>query len=141
MDRISKSARSANMSNVKSRDTKPEMLVRRFLHGRGLRYRLHGKGLPGSPDLVLRKHGSVVFVHGCFWHRHSGCSRATEPSSRRDFWLGKFERNVARDREAEGRLRELGWRVFVIWECELKHAASLERLADEIIGNARSTNQ
>jgi DNA mismatch endonuclease (patch repair protein) len=107
------------MSRIRGRDTKPEMALRKVLHGLGLRYRLHAANLPGKPDLVFPRFRTVVFVHGCFWHRHSGCKIATTPKSNTDFWVAKFERNVARDRCTARQLRAAGWRVIVAWECQL----------------------
>lgn len=118
MDRISKSARSGNMSRIRRANTRPEMVVRRLLHGLGFRFRLHQKALPGTPDIVLPRWRTAVFVNGCFWHRHAGCPRANTPASRQDYWLPKLARNVERDREAQGALRALSWRVVVVWECE-----------------------
>ncbi len=105
------------MSAITAKDTKPERLVRSHLHRAGLRFRLHARGLPGRPDIVLPRWNTVVFVHGCFWHRHGGCRRATTPSSNRRFWNRKFRENVTRDRRNLTALRLAGWRVYVIWEC------------------------
>lgn len=112
-------ARSRNMAAIRGKDTKPEMLVRSWVHRRGFRFRLHAKGMPGSPDLVLARHRTVVFVHGCFWHSH-GCSNSVVPQTRREFWVEKLGRNVARDAKNFRELTELGWRVFVVWECDLR---------------------
>lgn len=114
------------MRAVKRAHTKPEIIVRQALHALGLRFRLHRRDLPGSPDIVLPRLGTVVFVHGCFWHRHPGCRYATTPKSRQEYWLPKFEANVERDARKEAQLRELGWRVAVIWECETKNLEALE---------------
>lgn len=119
-------SRSDIMRAVKRAHTKPEMIVRRALHALGLRFRLHRRDLPGSPDIVLPRLRTVVFVHGCFWHRHPGCRYATTPKSRQEYWLPKFEANVERDARKEAQLRELGWRVAVIWECETKSLEALE---------------
>lgn len=124
--------RSRTMRAVKGRNTSPELRLRRALHAMGLRYRLHGSGLPGSPDLVLPRWRAAVFVHGCFWHRHPGCRYATTPASRRDYWLPKFARTVERDRRALEALRTRGWRTAVVWECALKAreaAATAEAVA------------
>jgi DNA mismatch endonuclease, patch repair protein len=107
------------MSRIRGKDTQPELALRRVIHGLGLRYRLQGADLPGKPDLVLPRHKAVVFVHGCFWHRHVGCNIATIPKSNTEFWVAKFRRNVARDSHVITALNMLGWRVFVVWECEL----------------------
>lgn len=121
------------MSRVRGRDTKPEMIVRRMLHGMGYRFRLHRRDLPGSPDIVLPSRQIAIFVHGCFWHRHPGCRLASMPRTRTEFWEGKFARNVARDEADVLRLQELGWQVIVIWECETRDPRRLEqRLQDEI---------
>lgn len=132
MDRLTPERRSWLMSRVRARDTSAEMRVRRAAHGLGLRYRLYRRDLPGTPDLVFPKHRVVVFVHGCFWHRHPGCKKATSPKSRVEFWQSKFDRNVARDRQNVEELRTLGWRVAIIWECEAKVAEALSRHLKEI---------
>lgn len=115
------------MRAVGRKDTAPELLVRSVLHRLGLRFRVHGKTLPGTPDIVLKKHRAVVFVHGCFWHRHKGCRRATTPVVRAEFWGNKFAGNVARDARVSSALRKMGWRVVVIWECQTKPHSKLER--------------
>lgn len=107
------------MAGIRGRDTKPEMLVRSWLHQAGLRFRVHDRSLPGSPDVVLPRWNAVVFVHGCFWHRHTGCPRTTSPATRRAFWNAKFASNVARDERNRRALRRLGWRVRTVWECSL----------------------
>lgn len=118
------------MSRVAQKNTGPELRVRRIAHALGLRFRLHRRDLPGTPDLVFPRHQVALFVHGCFWHRHSGCRKATTPKSRQEFWQGKFDRNVERDREVEAALLDLGWRVETIWECETRDASALRaRLA------------
>src|SRR5215210_2417244 len=109
------------MSRVRGADTKPEIRVRSFLHRLGYRFRLHRRDLPGRPDIVLARYGTVIFVHGCFWHQHPGCSKASLPETNRGEWTSKLARNVERDRENQGVLREAGWRVVTIWECELKN--------------------
>lgn len=113
------------MSRVRAKDTKPEMVVRRIVHGLGYRYRLHRRDLPGRPDLVLPRLGAVIFVHGCFWHRHPGCRLASTPSTNVEFWQAKFLRNVERDAEAIRRLEADGWRVLVVWECETRAREAL----------------
>lgn len=110
--------RSRVMSRIRGYDTTPERTVRSYLHRAGFRFRLHRKDLPGSPDIVLPKWNAVVFVHGCFWHRHAGCRKAYTPKSNTTFWTKKFESNVERDRRKAMELKQLGWRVFAIWECE-----------------------
>lgn len=115
------------MSRIRSRDTSPEMIVRRLVHGMGYRYRLHVASLPGKPDIVLPRLKSIIEVRGCFWHQHSGCIDSHVPKSRVQYWGPKLERNMLRDRENGRELRKLGWRVCVIWECETKAAARLSR--------------
>lgn len=114
---------------IKSKNTKPEMIVRSICHEMGFRYRLHRKDLPGSPDLVFPKHRLCIFVHGCFWHRHPGCKYAYTPKSRPDFWLPKLARNVERDLQVQERLKALGWKVVIVWEC---HTKDREILHNEI---------
>lgn len=120
MDIVDPTRRSRMMATIRGKDTKPEMLVRRFLHAQGLRFRLHRADLPGKPDIVLPRLRSCVFVHGCFWHRHPGCRYAVLPKTRAEFWAAKLEGNVERDRQAIEALRNAGWTVFIIWECELR---------------------
>lgn len=131
MDRMTKDQRSAHMRRIKKVNTKPEIAVRSAAHGLGLRFRLHSKGLPGTPDLVFPRHRVAIFVHGCFWHQHGGCRLARIPKSRTDYWLPKFQRNQARDTRNVEALREAGWRVAVIWECETADARYLsDRVRD-----------
>jgi DNA mismatch endonuclease, patch repair protein len=125
MDHVSPSRRSWLMSCVKSENTAPELRVRKVAHALGYRFRLHQRHLLGSPDLVFARLRSVVFVHGCFWHRHPGCAKASMPASRQGFWTDKFARNVARDASVRRELRKAGWRVCVIWECETKKPSRL----------------
>lgn len=113
------------MSLVRSKNTKPELAVRKLVFSMGYRYRLHSVGLPGKPDLVFRVRKKAIFVHGCFWHRHEGCKKATIPSSHIDYWLPKFAKTVERDREHLNSLGALGWKTLVVWECELKDADAL----------------
>ena len=120
--------RAALMARIRTVHTKPEQTVRRWLHAQGFRFRLHPKGLPGTPDLVLPKHRLAVFVHGCFWHSHPGCNRATIPKTRREFWQNKLQRNAQRDQEAERALQDRGWRVVTVWECETRHEQMLRRV-------------
>ncbi|HQS99791.1 MAG: very short patch repair endonuclease [Hydrogenophilales bacterium 16-64-46] len=115
--------RSRMMSSIRGKDTKPERILRALLFSRGFRYRLHVRKLPGSPDLVFPKYRAVVFVHGCFWHRHEGCRHSTTPRTNEEFWQRKFLGNVVRDRRHVGALHALGWRVATVWECALKHSA------------------
>jgi DNA mismatch endonuclease (patch repair protein) len=130
-DTMTPEKRSALMSKIRGTDTRPEMAVRRMLHAFGYRFRLHRRDLPGSPDVVLPSRRTVLFVHGCFWHRHEGCKRATTPGTRTEFWLDKFSANKARDARNESRLRESGWTVETVWECETLRPEILEnRLRD-----------
>lgn len=117
------------MAKIGGKHTAPELAVRRLVHAMGYRFRLHRRDLPGSPDLVFPRLRAVVFVHGCFWHRHRGCAKASVPKTRRAFWTAKFAANVARDVRAERRLRALGWRVLTVWECEVKDGSAALRLA------------
>lgn len=119
VDIVEKSVRSKMMAANKAKNTKPELLLRQFLHGKGFRYRIHVRSLPGSPDLVLSKYKLVIFVHGCFWHQHAGCRFASTPDERREQWQQKFSGTLARDSRHISELRQAGWRVFVIWECGL----------------------
>ena len=112
--------RSRNMSAIKSKNTKPEIAVRKVLHSMGYRFRLHSKDLPGSPDIVLPKYKTVIFVHGCFWHRHENCKYATTPKTREEFWESKFKENVIRDKSHQKKLSAIGWKIIIVWECEIK---------------------
>jgi DNA mismatch endonuclease (patch repair protein) len=116
------------MSRIRSRNTKPEILVRKFLFAHGFRYRLHDKKLPGTPDIVLPKYRTVIFVHGCFWHGHQSCRYFVIPKTKTEWWLNKINRNIANDIKSAGMLKERGWRVINIWECELKKGAADENL-------------
>ena len=115
------------MSRIRGKDTAPEIIVRRLLHGMGYRFTLHRKDLPGRPDIVLPKYQTVVFVHGCFWHRHTGCKDATMPKTRREWWEAKLGGNAARDKRKQAALRRAGWRVITVWECETENPEKLER--------------
>ncbi|NMY43490.1 DNA mismatch endonuclease Vsr [Pseudomonas sp. WS 5013] len=134
MDTLSPLERSQRMARVKSKGTKPEMLVRRLVFSMGYRYRLHGSRLPGHPDMVFKGRRKVIFVHGCFWHRHEGCKLARLPKSRLDFWLPKLEGNRQRDAQKLEQLCEQGWKSLVIWECELKDLGSLEKRLRAFLG-------
>ena len=135
MDVVDSATRSRMMARIRSKDTKPEMTVRRYLHGQGFRYRLHVRDLPGSPDLVLPKYRVAILVHGCFWHRHAGCRFATTPASNVERWNVKFRANMDRDARKLESLEKAGWHVIVVWECELRRdpAGRLQRLAQEIM--------
>lgn len=132
MDRISRERRSANMAAIRGKDTKPEVIVRRYLHAKGFRFRLHKAGLPGKPDIVLARYNSVILVHGCFWHVHECPLGAVKPKTNADFWAAKRQRNVERDGEKVTALRQLGWRVKVIWECEIETGSFTEGLCEWI---------
>lgn len=134
MDTLSPSDRSLRMAKVKSKGTKPEMVVRRLLFSMGFRYRLHDRSLPGRPDIIFKGKKKVIFVHGCFWHRHDGCPLARLPKSRLDFWIPKLEGNRERDIRTLLQLRSLGWDVLVIWECELKDLNLLEKMLKGFLG-------
>jgi len=140
-DIVDKQTRSRMMAGIRGKDTKPEMVLRRALHARGFRYRLHGKGVPGRPDLILAKHRAVIFVHGCFWHRHEGCLYATTPATRPEFWAEKFASNVRRDRAAHDALAADGWRVATIWECALRKREKIQpavaRVSEWLLSESR----
>lgn len=125
MDKLTPEHRSWNMSRIFSANTKPELAVRSLLHKMGYRFRLHRKDLPGKPDIVLTKYKTVIFVHGCFWHRHDACQYAYTPKSRVKFWKEKFEGNIERDIRKKNELEALGWKVILIWECELSDLESI----------------
>ena len=135
-DTLSQTQRSCNMSHIRGKNTKPEILVRRGLHARGFRFRLHNKKLPGSPDVVLPKYGVAIMVNGCFWHGHKGCRYATKPKANVEFWETKIARNQHRDEVTNAHLEGLGWHVITVWECELggksEAASKLDALAEEI---------
>lgn len=136
-DSLTRERRSWNMSRIRARNTGPELRLRSLLHREGFRFRLHAKRLPGSPDIVLPKYRTVIFIHGCFWHRHPGCRNATMPSTRQEFWREKLDGNVSRDLRNQGALEAAGWTVLTIWECELKADAEgiVCCLVDELRGD------
>jgi DNA mismatch endonuclease, patch repair protein len=125
-DRLTPAQRSLNMSRIGSKNTKPEKLIRSLLHRMGYRFRLHQTSLPGKPDIVLKKYSYVIFVHGCFWHRHNGCKYAFNPTSKTEYWLPKLKRNIERDKENQDALKKVGWNILIIWECELKNINKLK---------------
>lgn len=133
-DKLTPEKRSWNMSRIKGKDTKIEVEVRKYLFSKGYRFRKNDKRYPGKPDIVLPKYHVAIFVHGCFWHRHEGCKDATTPKTRTEFWLEKFDKNVKNDRIKQEKLRKLGWKVIVIWECEIKKdlIKTMEWLEQEI---------
>jgi DNA mismatch endonuclease (patch repair protein) len=133
----SKETRSYNMSRIKSKNTKPEMLVRRFLHRNGFRYRLHVKNMPGKPDIVLPKYKTVIFIHGCFWHGHEECKYYVVPKTRTEWWLNKINGNINNDTKSEESLKALGWNIIKIWECELKKTTAEDTLS-HLISNLKS---
>jgi DNA mismatch endonuclease (patch repair protein) len=126
-DKISPARRSANMSRIRSKNTRPEMVVRRLLHRLGYRFRLHARELPGKPDVVFRRRRKAIQVHGCFWHRHAGCRDCSVPRSRQEYWLPKFAATVARDERTLTELRAIGWDVLIVWDCETGDLADLEK--------------
>ena len=135
MDHVSEDRRSAIMASVGSKNTAPELIVRRILHALGYRFRLHRKDLPGKPDVVLPKYRTCLFIHGCFWHRHPNCKKSSLPKSNTSFWEKKFERNIHRDYEVTATLRSMGWNVVIIWECQTKSPALLAELLSNIVSN------
>lgn len=141
MDRLTREHRSWNMSRIRGHDTGPERMVRSLLHRLGFRFRLHSRRLPGRPDIVLPKYRSVVFVHGCFWHRHLDCPFAYTPKSRVDFWASKFAENVARDRRTTAALRQVGWKAVIVWECELRNPEALSRRLERILRRSRAADR
>ena len=135
MDSLTPEERSKRMAMVRGKDTRPEMIVRRLVHGLGYRYRLHSRTLPGHPDLVFASRGKVIFVHGCFWHRHrKGCPLTRMPKSRLEFWRPKIEENQRRDRRTRKALTEQGWDYLIIWECQVTDARKLTRRVREYLG-------
>ena len=120
VDRISEEQRSWNMSRIRGADTRPELQLRSLLHGAGYRFRLHDPKLPGRPDMILKKYRAVIFVNGCYWHRHPNCPNTTTPGTRTEFWQAKFDDTVERDKRKAAELTDRGWRVITIWECELE---------------------
>ncbi len=139
-DKISPEHRSWNMSRIKGKDTKIEVMVRQYLFHYGFRFRKNDKRYPGKPDVVLPKYKTAIFVHGCFWHRHEGCKLATIPKTRTEFWMEKFAKNVANDKKHYEQLRDMGWNVIVIWECELENdfKTTMEKVVCDIRSNVES---
>lgn len=136
-DVFSESKRSSIMAQVRSKDTKPELVVRSILHRLGYRFRIHRKGLPGKPDIVLPKHSTVIFVNGCFWHGHPDCKRSSLPKSRQDFWKEKIEANVERDRRAQEKLTKQGWNVVIVWQCQISSESDWAKSLMESIHEPR----
>jgi len=141
VDRLTPERRSRLMSRVRSKNTTPELAVRRMVHGLGCRYGLHRKDLPGTPDIVLRARNSIIFVHGCFWHRHPRCAKASNPSTRVAFWTDKFRKNVSRDKASRAALRRLGWRVLVVWECETKIPSRLQSKLERFLISSETAGE
>ena len=138
-DIVDPATRSRMMAGIRNRDTAPERAVRRELYGLGIRYRLHNGKLPGRPDIVIGRLRTVIFVHGCYWHRHPGCRLAYTPKSNVEFWLAKLEGNAARDARNQDRLTELGWQVIVIWECETRERVVLRERLAKLLGMESAT--
>lgn len=124
--------RSYNMSKIRSKNTMPEIAVRRFLFANGYRFRIHDKNLPGNPDIVLKKYNTVIFIHGCFWHMHKGCKFSSVPSTNKEYWIPKLVKNVEKDKTAAKALRKLGWKVITLWECKLQKR-EVENTLDKLI--------
>jgi DNA mismatch endonuclease, patch repair protein len=126
--------RSYNMSQIKAKDTKPELIVRKYLHKKGFRFRLHSNKLPGKPDIILPKFKTIIFINGCFWHGHDGCNKFVVPRTRTEWWLNKINKTKKRDAQVSQELKQMGWKVIIIWECELKSNADeqLFKLTEEI---------
>lgn len=138
VDRLTKEQRSRNMAAIKSKDTRPEIAVRKFLHSKGLRFRVQGSKLPGKPDIVLAKWRTVIFVNGCFWHRHKGCNLASIPDTNAQKWEEKFKQNIARDNRNYIELSRLSWKTIIIWECDVRKGGYKKWLIDEITGASTS---
>jgi len=133
VDHLTKEKRSWNMSRIRSKDTKPEMIVRSLLHRMGFRFRLHRKDLPGKPDIVLPKYKIVIFVHGCFWHGHKACKRGNTPKTNRKYWFPKINKNKERDKKHRRKLKKQGWNTVVIWECQCNNRKVLDRIVEKYL--------
>ena len=140
MDVHDKKTRSYNMSRIKGKNTKPEEIVRKYLFSKGFRYRKNYKKLPGKPDIVLPRYKTVIFVHGCFWHGHPGCKYAYTPKSNAEFWINKISSNRERDVITKHKLEESGWKVIIVWECELRHEKDFSNLIERLSLDIRSQN-
>ena len=132
-DVFSKEKRSWIMSRVRGRDTKPEIVVRSFVHRMGFRFRIHRRDLPGNPDIVLPRHGKVIFVHGCFWHGHKRCQRSKRPTTNKGFWNKKLDENIERDKRFQRKLRLMGWKVLVLWQCEVRKPEKMLRKLERFL--------
>ncbi|MGF6161155.1 very short patch repair endonuclease [Pseudomonas fluorescens] len=140
MDIVDTTTRSRMMSSIRGKNTKPEIFIRKLLHSHGFRFRIHQKTLPGQPDIVLKKYNTCIFINGCFWHRHPGCSLATYPKTHTDFWSEKFRRTIERDILNISNLETLGWQVIIIWECEInRYHSNFDELAKQIQSRTLST--
>lgn len=138
-DIFSKDKRSRIMSKISGKETKPEILIRKFLFSKGFRFRKNDKKLLGKPDIVLPKYKTIIFVHGCFWHQHKGCRKANRPTSNTEFWNIKLDKNVKRDKENIKLLKRSGWKIIIIWECELKNAERIENLKKKLVSKLSTT--
>ncbi len=141
MDVVNKQTRSKMMSNIKSKNTKPELTIRSLLHQKGFRFRIHDKNLPGKPDIVLKKYNAVIFIHGCYWHRHENCKLASTPRQNVEFWNKKFSDNMRRDSEVFYQLKLLGWRTAVIWECSIRDKKNLPDYVDRLVSWLQSDSE
>lgn len=135
MDKISPERRSANMGRIRSKNTSPEIVLRRLIHGLGYRFRLHRRDLPGKPDIVFPSRRKIILMHGCFWHQHSACPEGRIPGSRPEYWVEKLKRNQVRDEANRTLLEQQGWKIFVVWECELKDAAAVTKAVKKFLGS------
>ena len=140
MDIFSQEKRSQVMSHVRNRDTRPEKMIRSILHKSGFRFRIQRKDLPGKPDIVLPKYKTIIFVHGCFWHQHEGCKKALPPKSNVSFWLEKFRKNKERDRKVIRTLQESGWKVIVVWQCEIPKIKNNPEIIKKLISEGVDEN-
>ena len=138
-DKLSREKRSWNMSRIRGKDTEIEIKVRKYLFSRGFRFRKNVADMPGKPDIILPKYKTVIFIHGCYWHRHTGCKNCTTPNTNREFWLKKFEKNIQNDSKHQQELEAAGWKVLILWECEIEN--DFERLMDNLVVELRCTAQ
>ena len=138
-DKLSREKRSWNMSRIRGKDTEIEIKVRKYLFSQGFRFRKNVADMPAKPDIVLPKYKTVIFIHGCYWHRHTGCKNCTTPNTNREFWLKKFEKNIQNDSKHQQELEAAGWKVLILWECEIEN--DFERLMDNLVVELRCTAQ
>lgn len=138
-DKLSREKRSWNMSRIRGKDTEIEIKVRKYLFSQGFRFRKNVADMPGKPDIVLPKYKTVIFIHGCYWHRHTGCKNCTTPNTNREFWLKKFEKNIQNDSKHQQELEAAGWKVLILWECEIEN--DFERLMDNLVVELHCTAQ